>query len=142
MYTDSQRAMMIGVPGTPIPTQGTGIKGASSCVPIMRPFEVIAVAATITTAMTVTDAILSVKYRPTPGSATAEVVLGTITLPVTGSAIGKQYYKRLTPFKCLPGGEVVLDLTQASTAGAASFGVLTNEITEHPSDVPNMVAST
>lgn len=141
MYTDSQRAMMIGVPGTPIPTQTPAIKGASTCFPMMRPVEVIAVVATITVAMTVTAAILEVIYRPIPGASTNQVVLGTITLPVAGSAIGQQVYKRLTPFRALPGGEIVLNLTQASTAGAAAFGVLTNEITEHPSAVTAMVAS-
>jgi hypothetical protein len=107
----------------------------------MRPVDVIAVAITITTAITVTDAIAAVKYRPTPGSASGEVVLGTITLPVSGSAIGKQYYKRLTPYKALPGGELVLDVTQAATAGAGIAGLLTNENTDHPSNVTNMVAS-
>lgn len=141
MYTDSQRAMMIGVPGTPLSFATTGIKGANTCLPLFRPVEIIGIAITITTAITVTDAIMTVKYRPTPGSATAEVTLGSVTLPVTGSAIGKQYYKRLTPYKALPGGEIVLDVSQAATAGAGIAGVLANETTEHPSSVTNMVAS-
>ena len=141
MYTDSQRAMMIGVPGTPISFASTGIKGASTCLPIMRPVNVQALAITITTAITVTDAIMTLKYRPTPGSASGEVALGTMTLPVTGSAIGKQYYKKLASYKALPGGEIVLDVTQAGTAGAGIGGVLTDEVTEPPGNVPNMVAS-
>lgn len=140
-YTHSQRALSIGVPGTPIPTQTPAVKGASTCFIYMRPVEVIALVATITVAMTVTPAVVAFKYRPTPGSATGEVTLGTLTLPVTGSTIGHQIYKKVAAVECNPGGEIVIELTTASTAGAAAFGVLTNETTEHPSSIPAMIAS-
>lgn len=141
MYNHGNRFEVIGVPGTPTSFATTGIKGANTCLPIIRPLSVEAVAVTITTAITVTAAIATLKYRPTPGSATGEVSLGTITLPVTGSAIGQQYYKRITPFKANPGGELVLDVTQAATAGAGVAGVVVSETTEIPGNVPAMIAS-
>lgn len=141
MYTHGDRYEGIGVPGTPTSFATTGIKGANTCLPIFRPIEIKGAAVTITTAITVTDAIMTFKYRPTPGSATGEVALGTMTLPVTGSAIGKQWWKKFTPFKANPGGEIVIDVTQAATAGAGVAGVLVHEVTEAPGNVANMVAS-
>jgi hypothetical protein len=141
MYSHGQRPEIIGVPGTPTSFTTTGIKGANTCLPIYRPWLITGVAVTITTAITVTSAIATVKYRPTPGSATGEVSLGTITLPVTGSAIGKQYWKKLTPYRALPGGELVLDVTQAATAGAGVVGLICGETTEIPGNVTNMVES-
>lgn len=134
MYTHGQRQLTIGVPGTPIPTQTPAIKGASTCPVLMRPVEVQAICALITTAMTVTAAVIDIKYRPIPGSASGEVVLGRLTLPVSGSTIGDLVYKKVAPVKCGPGGEIVADLVTASTAGAAIFGVVANETTEHPSN--------
>lgn len=141
MYTHGQRQLQIGVPGTPLSFAAVAVVGANTCLPLFRPVEIQGIAVTITTAVTVTSAVAQVLYRPTPGSSTGQVVLGTITLPVTGSAIGKQYYKRLTPYKALPGGEIVLNVTTAATAGAGIAGLLVNETTEAFGNVTNMIES-
>jgi hypothetical protein len=96
--------------------------------------------ATVIVSPTVTNAIATFKYRPTPGSASGEVVIGTLTLPVA-AVIGKQYYKKLFDFIALSGGEVVVDITTTSTAGSAAFGFFGEPQWSNPLDNANMIAS-
>lgn len=77
-----------------------------------------AIAFVVTTAMTVTDAVIALKKRPTPGSASGESTIYSATIPVTGSAIGKVYVKRGLNTELVPGDELALELITASTAGA------------------------
>jgi len=140
-YDHGQRGIMIGVPGTPVPTQTPAIKAANTCFIFGRPIDVSFLCATITTAMTVTAAVVDFIYRPTPGSATGQVVLGRLTLPVTGSTIGHQVYKKITPVRCNPGGELVIELITASTAGAAAFGVVEGASAEFAANIAAMIAS-
>lgn len=139
-YTHGQRGLAIGVPGTPIPTQTPAIKGASTCFIYGRPVEVNMLVATVTVQMTVTAAVIDFIYRPIPGSATNQVVLGRITIP-TASIIGTQIFKKVTGVECNPGGEIVIELITAATAGAAAFGVVASETTEHTGNVAAMLAS-
>lgn len=142
MYTDGQRAIqMIADPATPLPTQTPAVKTAAQAFVLMRPMQIEALCATITTAMTVTAGIMQLLHRPTPGSASGQTVVGTLTFPVAGSAIGQQVYKKIAPFRAMPGAQLIWELTQASTAGAVIPGILVSETTEHPSGIPAMVAS-
>lgn len=142
MYTHGQRAIqMIADPATPLPTQTPAVKTAAQAYVIGRPVQIEMLCATITTAITVTAAILQLLYRPTPGSATGQTIVGSITCPVTGSAIGQQIYKKIAPFEANPGGQLVWELTQASTAGAVIPGILVSETSELPGNVAAMVAS-
>ena len=142
MYTHGQRGIQtIADPATPLPTQTPAVKTAAQAYVLFRPVEIVGICATITTAVTVTAAILQLLYRPTPGSATGQTIIGTLTLPVTGSAIGQQVYKKVTPFEANPGGQLIWELTQASTAGAVIPGVMINETTELPGNLTNMIAS-
>lgn len=140
MYTHGQRFLGIGVPGTPIPAQTPAIKGASTCFMFGRPVEVSIICATVTVQMTVTAAVIDFIYRPIPGATTNQVVLGRITIP-TAATIGQQIYKKVNPVECNPGGEIVIELITAATAGAAAFGVLVGETAETPGNMTAMVAS-
>lgn len=141
-YTHGQRGQQMSqVPGTPMVTQTPAVKEETSFYPIMRPIEITGLAATIVVAMTVTPAILQLLYRPVPKATTNQVVVGTITLPVTGSAIGQQVYKKIAPFEANPGGQLVWELTQASTAGSCIPGIVEGATTEIPAALTQMVAS-
>lgn len=95
-------------------TTATGIISRNFAV--QQPFIVRAIAACIVVVPTVTAPVLNFKRRPTPGSATGEVSIGTLTLPLT-SVIGQVYYKKGFSTKLFPGEECVCDVTTASTAG-------------------------
>lgn len=133
--------MMSQVPGTAMVTQTPAVKEETSVYPMMRPIEITGLCATVVVAMTVTAAILQLLYRPTPKSSAGQVVVGTITLPVGGSAIGQQIYKKITPFEANPGGQLVWELTQASTAGSCIPGIVEGATTEIPAAIPAMIAS-
>lgn len=109
--------------------------------PVTQPWVISGFAATILVAMTVTSAVWTLTNRPTPASGTGEVTIGTLTCPVTGSAIGQSVYKKIREFRCLPGSEIVLKLTTASTAGSVVFGLEINEFAEIPSNNTKMILS-
>lgn len=131
MYTSHKRELTMG-DNAPIATQTPAVK--ARYFPGLQREVVRGVACVITTAMTATDAVLHLKKRPTPGSGTGESVIKVITLPVTGSAIGKVYYARGLNVELVPGDELTLELITASTAGAAVFKVETDTTPELPSN--------
>jgi len=123
-----------------IPTQTPAIKASIYVGP--EPLTISGIAAIITTAMTVTAAVLTLTHRPTPGSSSGEVTIATITLPVTGSAIGDCVYKRgFSPYKVPAGAEVTLTLGTASTAGAAAFNLELIFSSDAPGNNAKMKAS-
>lgn len=133
-----QIAMLGGI-GTPIITTTGPIAVTRYYVPFY-PVYVTEFTAMIVTSPTVTPAILALKRRPTPGSATGEVIIGTLTLPVA-AVIGNVYYKRGLRTKCFPGDEIVIDMTQVATAGAATFGMVIIPAWELPGNNTKMIAS-
>ena len=138
MYTDGKRneEFRTSAGAQIIATQSTAVKASKYVGP--NPVRITGIACVITTAMTVTNAILAITQRPTPGSASGEVTLATITLPVTGSAIGDCVYKRIDPVTVPAGSEITLTLTQASTAGAAVTMLEVEDAFEHPSNNTKM----
>lgn len=94
--------------------------------------------ATVTTAQTTASNVLTFKYRPTPGSASGEVTIGTLTITV--GAVGRQFYKDVTPYKALPGGEIVVQ-TDGGGEGNADLGYRQTPSWEHPSNNANQIAS-
>jgi hypothetical protein len=95
--------------------------------------------ATQTVAQTTAPAVLTFKYRPTPGSATNQVTIGTLTIP-TGTAAGKQVYKDVTPYLAMPGGQIVVQ-TDGGGEGNATLGYRHTPKWEHPSNNTNAIAS-
>ncbi len=122
-----------------IATQTPAIKALAYAGP--NPVRITGIGAIITTAMTVTSAVLTVTKRPTPGSSSGEVTLATITLPVSGSAIGDCVYKRFAPVDVAAGAEITLTLGTASTAGAAVFQLEVEDAFESTSGNAKMKAS-
>jgi hypothetical protein len=84
---------------------------------VERSSDVYALSAVVYTAPTVTATVLTFVYQPTPGSATGAVTLGTLTIPV-GGAIGNVYKRNIKPYSIPEGGELLINVTTTSTAGA------------------------
>lgn len=116
------------------------VTGMTNFRPGYQPIVVNAIYAVIVTSPTVTAAVLTFKFRPTIGSATGEVVIGTLTLPVA-AVIGNMYYKKVDNTKCSATGEVVVSVTTASTAGAAALGFIAVPSWEAPTNNAKMIAS-
>lgn len=79
----------------------------------------------VTTSISSTGAVVvALKRRPTYGSSSGEVNLGTVSIPAAAVA-NAVYYKDITPYNCLIGDQLVFDCTTAaSTSGAAIAGFL------------------
>lgn len=132
MYTHSNQRLTIGVPGTPLALNGVAVVGGSTCQIGSRPFDIREISITTATAITVTAVIAQVIWRPDPASATGQVVLGTITVPVS-AVVGQVIRKRITPTKVGAGGYLVLNVTQAATAGTGYAQVIGTESSDTPS---------
>lgn len=106
-----------------------------------QPVLVRAVWACITTITAAAIITLTYKYRPTPGSATGEIILGVLTIPVA-APVGNMYYEKVAvePTKCLPGGEIVVEAVGAGT-GSATLGVFAEHSWDIPANNPRMIAA-
>lgn len=96
----------------------TGVKGFFS--PGVVPMILRRVSVVISTQMTVTPPVLTIKHRPTAGSATGETTAATITTPVA-SVVGKVIYVENLNRKVSPGEHIAFDVTTAATAGAGDI---------------------
>jgi hypothetical protein len=108
--------------------------------PGYQPGMAVAIYGLVIVAPTVTVGIAQFKFRPTIGSATGEVVVGTLSFPV-GQAIGTVVYKTVDNVKMTPGGELVVSITQVSTAGTVQFGVLVGPNWDNPGNNLKMTRS-
>lgn len=99
-------------------TFSAGIKKTYS--PGVTPQKLRSVAIVITTQMTVTPPVLSVKHRPTAGSAAGETVKTTLTVPLARLP-GEVVYRKNLDILVKPGENIVFDVTVAATAGAADI---------------------
>lgn len=111
----------------------------------MKQISVKQIAFVISTATVSTgNIVVTVKRRPTVGSTSGEVTIGTLTIP-TAIAAGKMYYKNVTPVVVAQGEEVVFEVTTAAAgmgaagAGYSSLGV--EHDPEQPANNSDMVAS-
>lgn len=95
--------------------------------------------ATITTVVSVAAVTVTWKYRPTPGSDTGAVTLGTLVLP-NGTAAGKSVWKDVTPLKLMPGSELIVSFTGGG-AGNASLGFASSPAWDVPENNANAIAS-
>lgn len=131
-YVHGKESRLIGVPGTPLSftTASPTIVGGTTCPVGPDPVHVHEIAVTISTSPTVTAAVADLLWRPNTASATDQINLGTITLPV-GAAIGSVVKKKIAPTKVGPGGYFVLNVTTAATAGAGYGHALTTPTTEN-----------
>jgi hypothetical protein len=113
------RAIPVGAENTTaVSFTTTGIKATFS--PGIRPMKLRAVAVVVSTQMTVTPPVLTIKHRPTAGSATGETTVDTITVPLAQTA-GKIVYVEDLNQLVRPGEHIVFDVTTAATAGAGDI---------------------
>lgn len=107
----------------------------------LQPMLVKALTAQVVTTFDTADTILTVTRRPTPGSGTGAVEIGTLTIP-NAAAAPNVYYKEFNPpVKVSPGEELVISTDGGTTAGTAILRVLTNPSWEHPSNNTKLIES-
>lgn len=94
----------------------------------------------VTTQSTVTAAVIAVELRPTPGSATGDSVIGTLTIP-TSAAIGSFIYKDVAGVVVPAGSEIAFNVTTASTAGGGVPLLVCEEDPETAANNSAMIAS-
>lgn len=86
-------------------------------------------------------AVVRFLARPTPGSATGQVVIGVLNIP-TATAVGKVVYKDVEPYELPVGYALAMEQTSAANvAGAGYYGfdaVIEQEVAANES---NMIAS-
>jgi hypothetical protein len=85
-------------------------------------FRVRRVAILISTALTVTSSIFSLDMQPVAGSAAGRVTAwaGTLTITTTAGLQGKGFVTPELNLELVPGARLILNQTQASTAGAGA----------------------
>lgn len=105
---------------------------------VLNQSDVFSLNALILTAPTVTATVLTFINNPTPGSSVGAITLGTLTIPV-GSAIGKVVRHNIKPISVLLGSEIVINVTTASTAGAAQAFLVFDEDPESDSNSVNLI---
>lgn len=96
----------------------------------------------VTTAMSSSGAaVLHIYARPTFGSSSGQISVGTLTIPAAAVA-DQVYYKDITPVNCLAGYQIVLNVDTASTsAGAGIWGMQTDLDPETEVNQTVMIAS-
>lgn len=121
----------------------TGVAGASWFV--LSECQVSRLLASISTVFSSTAAaVVSFVDRPTHGSATNQVSMGTLTVGTSGGVgtVGQVYYKDIAPYKLLPGHEVVMNVTTAATtSGKIVPGMEILDNPERSTNNSNMIAS-
>ncbi len=104
-----------GASGTPAQQIDLNSVAVQGTLPVTMPMTVTHFMLTIMN--DVADAgIVILKYRPTAGSTTGEVSVGTINL-TTAHTQGKIVGKSGLKYDCDPGGELVVEVTNATGAG-------------------------
>jgi hypothetical protein len=114
---------------------------------VMRKCQLSRLLGCVTTAVaaSVTPPVVSIYARPTPGSSSGQVLIGTLSFPNL-QGVGSVLYKDISPVELVPGTEIALDhSTQAvdgsSAAGAALIGFELDDVPESADDSSNMVLS-
>jgi hypothetical protein len=124
-YTDTKTEEVIyGLsPGTGGVLSGTGDIAWFASLNVA--FRVRRVGVLVVTALTVTSSILSLDYQPTAGSAVGRVTAWAGTMTMT-TVLGIQGAVFITPelnLELAPGSRLVVNQTQASTAGAGMITI-------------------
>lgn len=100
----------------------TGTGDIAWLSPGIMPIRIRRIAVQTLVALTVTASILSFDHQPVAGSAAGRVAAagGAMTIPLTvpTSAIGLTYITPELNLEILPGGRLVVNQTQSSTAGS------------------------
>lgn len=133
MYTDGKQHFQIATASF----ASTGVKGFFAPSFPMKLRQVMVV---ITTQMTVTPPVLTIKHRPTAGSATAEATVDTITVPIA-SVAGKVIYVVDLNQAVKPGEHIAFDVTTAASAGVGDIVATFDPTWEEPQNNTNCTLS-
>lgn len=103
------------------------------------------VAVAVSTAVVSTGAVVvTVRNRPTVGSASGQSTITTLSIPA-GTAAGKVVYKDINEALIAPGGSIVFEVTTAAAgggaAGAGVCGYVASEDPEFKLNESSMIAS-
>lgn len=136
MGPDTQHQVRLSPLATPLALQTAADKLFYS---FAVPTKVIRAVFTVTTAITVTPAVVAIDKQPVIGSGTGRVEVGRSTLPITGkgSAIGDVVYSPAMNEVFMPGQQLVVELITASTAGAAHVDLWVEPAWEAPLALAN-----
>lgn len=94
----------------------------------------------VSTAPTVTAPVVSVYARPTYGSSSGQILIGTLTIPVATVA-GTIVYKNVESVKIPQGYQLAFSVTTAASAGAGYSQFKAFMSSEDPKNVSAMLAS-
>lgn len=115
---------------------GTAQLGAR-LIATATPLRLRGVYATVTVAFDTADTVLSIRKRPTPGSASGQTLIDTLTIP-NGAVAGAVYYVDGLDARINPGEEIYIDSDGGTTAGVAAIGVMAESIWDVPGNYTNM----
>ena len=102
----------------------------------LEPGEVRYLYATITTATVSTgNIIVDCYYRPTIGSTSGQVKIGTLTIP-TAQAASTTVYKAVTPYVVPAGGTVLFNVATAYAGGGGAGSAILSFSATYASEVP------
>ncbi len=119
----------------------TGLVGYSHLLAESCNVQMLYARVTTSVVSTPTSAILTFYARPTIGSATSQLTLGTVAIP-GGTAAGKTVYKAINPVLVPAGYQLVADVTTAATASGAAVAIFGAAYSpEEPANEPNFIAS-
>ena len=90
--------------------------------------------------VTVGASTIEVNRRPLAGSATGEVVVGTIVIPA-GTAAGKLVYKDIDPVAINAGEGLSFEVLAAATSGSAHYGFDADHAPQDARENTDMIAS-
>jgi hypothetical protein len=141
MYTEKSGHLIPSAAPGAVSVSGTGLGTYTQvCISQCTPNRLVCVVNAAVTGGTA--AVVQFIFRPTPGSSTAQTVLGTITIP-DGTGIGKAVYKDISDVSntLTPGGQLVFNCSTADSAGSVWCGV---EVCDSPANalaVTNMIKS-
>lgn len=133
MYTDGKVAFQLASASV----ASTGVKGFIAPAFPMKLRSVIAI---VTTATTTTPPVITIKHRPTAGSATAEATVDTITIP-NATAVGKGLYVVDLNQLVKPGEHIAFDVTTAAAAGVVDIQAHLDPAWEEPQNNTNLTLS-
>jgi len=86
--------------------------------------------------------VVSVYARPTYGSTSGQLLIGTLTIPVVGSApVGSIVYKNVESVKIPQGYQLAFNVSSAGSAGAGYCMFKAFMSSEDPKNITAMVAS-
>lgn len=99
------------------------------------PIRIKRVGLLVTVAHDTATTVVTLRHRPTPGSASGEVVVDTISIPTT-AAVGSIYFVDGLDYRMEPGDELAFDTDGGTTAGVVAAIVEAEVVWEHVDNFP------